>query len=431
VYDYFINNIWSGFGEIVVRWFVLLLLMIIAYWVINGFVTALLALFKKIAEKTEGTKVDDNVVEYFNTRRKTAIVPLQILGAIYFILFLNEKSFGIIADLLKNYNTIDTIITVFTYFFAGWFIVDVLMFTLDDIVKERSEKNGSELTKDLTVLFKPLKYLLFVVVILAVLQSLNLPVGALIGGVGILGIAMALAAQSVVSDIIGFVSIISTKPFEKKDYVSIGENSGHIEKIGIKQTILRKSTGQLIIVPNSKITSTEINNFSKLTRIRSENTLSIVATTPAAKLRLVRPIVEGVCKEFGGLVQFICCNLTDFASFQFDLRFNIKVVSVNGNCPEIDEMNADRAKHNKGPAVPIKIYSETRNDVLLRIAEELEKHNINMAFPTYAIAKSQDTSFEFNAYNIALSNQINKSDNSQSATYDDTNSNDDLYSEDM
>lgn len=104
----------------------------------------------------------------------------------------------------------------------------------------------------------------WLLVILVVLATLGVNVTALLTGLGIGGIAVALAVQSVLGDVLASVAIILDKPFVVGDFIGVGDAEGTVEAIGLKNTRLRATSGEVWIVPNADLIKSRIRNFGRL-----------------------------------------------------------------------------------------------------------------------------------------------------------------------
>lgn len=104
---------------------------------------------------------------------------------------------------------------------------------------------------------------------LFVLSNLGFNVTSMVAGLGITGIAVALAAQAVLGDLFSAVAIYLDKPFVVGDFIKVGDIGGTVEHIGVKTTRVRSINGELLVYPNSTLTSSRIQNFKQLTERRS------------------------------------------------------------------------------------------------------------------------------------------------------------------
>lgn len=132
--------------------------------------------------------------------------------------------------------------------------------------------------------------------LLLIFQNLGFDITALVAGLGVGGIAVALAAQSVLGDLFASLAIILDRPFEVGDFIVFGDQSGTVEKIGIKTTRIRSISGEQIACSNSDLVKTRIHNFKRMNERRVVLALGVTYDTPADKLEripgMVKTIVE-------------------------------------------------------------------------------------------------------------------------------------------
>jgi small-conductance mechanosensitive channel len=143
------------------------------------------------------------------------------------------------------------------------------------------------------------RILVWLVAVLVIIQSIpNFDIAGIITSLGIGGIAIGLAAQSLVADFLSSLTIHLDKPFEPGDSIATGNFSGTVEKIGLKSTSIRNLSGEELTISNSELLKTPIRNFSRLEERRVSFTIQIAYNTPAEKLALIPELVE---KAFEGL----------------------------------------------------------------------------------------------------------------------------------
>jgi small-conductance mechanosensitive channel len=107
------------------------------------------------------------------------------------------------------------------------------------------------------------RLLLWLLIILVGLESFGIHVTALVAGLGIGGIAIALAVQNILGDVFAALSIFFDKPFAVGDLIEVGEYAGTVLRIGIKSTRMRSVTGELIILSNGELLKRGIRNFEQ------------------------------------------------------------------------------------------------------------------------------------------------------------------------
>lgn len=123
--------------------------------------------------------------------------------------------------------------------------------------------------------------------LMLIFENLGFDVTALVAGLGIGGIAVALAAQSVLSDLFSSLAIVLDRPFEVGDYIVFGSQSGTVEKIGIKTTRLRSLSGEQIVCANTDLLNSRIHNYKRMAERRIVFSLAVTYDTAVPKLERI------------------------------------------------------------------------------------------------------------------------------------------------
>ncbi len=138
---------------------------------------------------------------------------------------------------------------------------------------------------------------IWTLVLLLALDNLGVNITALVAGLGIGGIAVALAVQAVLGDLLASLSIALDKPFIVGDVLSIGGATGRVEKIGISSTRLRSIDGEQIIVSNADLLKSRIHNYGRMFERRVLFKFGVAYDTPRAKLAKIPALVEEAVRE--------------------------------------------------------------------------------------------------------------------------------------
>ena len=142
------------------------------------------------------------------------------------------------------------------------------------------------------------RILIWLVVVLVVLQSIpNFDIAGIIASLGLGGIAIGLAAQSLVADLLSSLTIHLDKPFGPGDFIKTGNFSGTVEQIGLKTTRLRNLSGEELSISNSELLKAPLQNFSRLEERRVSLTLQIAYNTPAEKLAVIPRLIEDAFQD--------------------------------------------------------------------------------------------------------------------------------------
>jgi small-conductance mechanosensitive channel len=137
---------------------------------------------------------------------------------------------------------------------------------------------------------------LWIVAVLVAIDNLGFDVTALLAGLGIGGIAVALATQRILGDLFASLSIVVDKPFVVGDTIRVGDDAGVVEHIGLKSTRIRSQDGEQIIFGNADLLESRVRNFQRMTERRRSFRIGVPHQTTADRLdeipRLVRGIIE-------------------------------------------------------------------------------------------------------------------------------------------
>ncbi len=138
------------------------------------------------------------------------------------------------------------------------------------------------------------KLVLFTVLLLLALSNLGINVSALITGLGIGGIAVALAVQNILGDLLASMSIVFDKPFVPGDFIIVGDSMGTVQQIGLKTTRLTSLSGEQLVFSNNDLLQSRIRNFKRMKERRAVFTLSVTYQTPPEKLQQIPQIIRAV-----------------------------------------------------------------------------------------------------------------------------------------
>ncbi len=144
-----------------------------------------------------------------------------------------------------------------------------------------------------------IKWSLWIVGVLLIVQNLGINVTSLIAGLGIGGIAIAFALQNVLGDLFASLAIYLDKPFIVGDIIKVGDYIGEVDKIGIKTTRVRSLIGEEVVFSNSDLLSSRIQNFKKLEKRRVVFSLDLVYETSPEVLKTLPDLVGQIIKESG------------------------------------------------------------------------------------------------------------------------------------
>ncbi|MBC7369970.1 MAG: mechanosensitive ion channel, partial [Bdellovibrionaceae bacterium] len=149
----------------------------------------------------------------------------------------------------------------------------------DTYLEERMGKDASSASV-LGLMYVGVQAVFITILVLMGLSNLGIDIGALIAGLGVGGIAVALAAQNILGDLFASLSIVLDKPFVIGDSIKVGEDNGTVERIGIKSTRVRSISGEELIFSNKDLLENRVRNFKRLWTRRVEQKFGVTYSTP-------------------------------------------------------------------------------------------------------------------------------------------------------
>ncbi|KPK83816.1 MAG: hypothetical protein AMJ81_07245 [Phycisphaerae bacterium SM23_33] len=175
---------------------------------------------------------------------------------------------------------------------AGWAVYR-LVDVLEMLLGKWTAKTRTQLDDQLVpIIRKALRFFIVIMVFLFIAQNIfQWDIGALLAGLGLGGLAFALAAQDALKNLFGSVTIFADRPFQLGERVKIGDHDGIVEAVGFRSTRLRLLTGHLVTIPNSLVASSAVENIGRRPYIRRVLDVTITYDTPPDKVRRAVEII--------------------------------------------------------------------------------------------------------------------------------------------
>lgn len=320
---------------------------IFIFWlvILKLFQMIILNRLKKIAVKTK-TDFDDVLISIF----------LKIKPPFYFLISLYFSIKSLVLPLLAT-----KIIYALFIIVIVWEMIRGLEKLLDYGVRRYLDRNGggNESAARAASIF--IRVILWTVGIVSVLSNLGINVNSLVASLGIGGLAVALAAQNILSDLFSSFSIFIDKPFQIGDFIVIDEHKGTVQKIGLKTTRLKSMQGEELIISNKELTSARVQNFKRLEKRRVVFNLGVVYGIGVEKLASIPMIIKEIIDR-EEKVEFSRCHFDSYGDFSLNFA---TVYFVDSD---------DYAEHmNKKQKINLAIY------------RKFSEEKIEFAYPTQTI----------------------------------------------
>lgn len=244
-------------------------------------------------------------------------------------------------------------------FLSAQALIAVARFAIRSYI-ETAEK-GSSRERALQGFMTLIRVVVWGLATVVLLDNLGIRINTVIAGLGIGGIAVALAAQNILGDLFAYFTIMFDRPFEIGDFIIVGEYMGVVNHLGVKTTRIGSLGGEQIVMSNKDLTDSRVRNYKRMEKRRVLFRLGVTYQTPFGKLQEIPEVIAGVIRG----VEDTAFDRAHFFSYgDFSLVFEV-VYYVMGN---------DYTK-----------YMDIQQEINLRIHEEFEKRKIEFAYPTQTL----------------------------------------------
>jgi small-conductance mechanosensitive channel len=301
----------------------------------------------ELSKKTK-TTIDDFLISVV---QKIA-VPLVYFGA-----------FVVSSEMLVLHENISKLIGFILKGVVVLFIARAIVMFIDYGVNVYMKKAGfkAQAQKSLSGIVRVTKILIWALAIVSFCDSLGFKVTGLLAGLGIGGIAVAMAAQAVLKDLFSYFSIIIDRPFEIGDFIIVDDKMGAVVHIGIKTTRISSLGGEQIIFSNTDLTDSRVRNYKRMAKRRVVFGVGVTYDTPVKKLEEIPAVIKDIISG----VEDVTFDRAHFQGYgDFSLNYEM-VYYVNGN---------DYTK-----------YMDIQQEINLKIFRAFEERGIEFAFPTQTI----------------------------------------------
>jgi small-conductance mechanosensitive channel len=302
---------------------------------------------KSLAARTE-TTLDDFIIKAM----EKAIMPLLNFGAFY----LAAHSLELSARAGKLLYSASAVLVAFV---AIRLAQTAIRHAVEVQVLKRED--GKQKLGQVKGIMVVISVALWIIGILFLFDNFGYDITAIVTGLGIGGIAIALAAQNILGDLFNYFVIFFDRPFEVGDFIVIDDKRGTVEQIGIKTSRIRSITGEELVFANSRLTSSCIHNFKRMERRRSAFQVGVTYQTSSEHLRDIPGIIQQAV-EGQEDVQF---DRSHFHSFADSCLIFETVFFVNN------------AEYNR--------FMDVQQAVNMRIYEEFNRRGIQFAYPTQTV----------------------------------------------
>ncbi|MCW4467713.1 mechanosensitive ion channel family protein [Flavobacterium sp. MFBS3-15] len=331
----------------------IILLKIVKFYVIKR--------LKKWALRTV-TTWDNFILEII----EKSVLPMLYISAVYFSLLT-----------LKFNPTADKIIHIAYLVSITFFVLKIISAAFKKFVYsfiDHGEDSESKL-KQAGGLIAIINIIIWMCGIIFLIDNLGYNVTTLIAGLGVGGIAIALAAQAVLGDLFSYFVIFFDRPFEIGDFVTLNNDNGIIEYIGIKTTRIRTLSGEQLICSNTDLTNSRLRNYKRMERRRIVFSLGVTYQTTHSQLAKIPGMVKEIIESKPQL-QFDRGHFSGYGDSSLNFEFVYYVTDPDYNT-----------------------YMDNQQAVYLDIFAAFEKESIDFAYPTQTIIMDKSSELKLTGIN--------------------------------
>jgi small-conductance mechanosensitive channel len=338
----FLNRDW--YGAPARQWLLALGLLVGVFLVLALLRRVLVRRVGMLAARTT-TDWDDLVVQLVERTRWYFLLAVATYAATRVV-----PVFGDLARVLRALAVLVVLVQ------AGVWGNGIIGFAAGHYVRQRAVDSGARAT--IQALGYAGRFVLWSLLIVTALQNFGINVTALVTGLGVGGIAIALAVQNILGDLFAALAIVLDKPFVVGDSVQVDTVNGTIEHVGLKTTRIRSVSGEQIIIANADLLKSRIRNYKRMEQRRAVFNLDLAFDTPVDKLAAIPTIVRQVVESQPN-VQFDRSHLLSIA--ETGLRVETVYIVLD------PDYNA---------------YADVQHAIYLQLLRRLEGEKIQLGFMT-------------------------------------------------
>ena len=335
------------FGNSLLSYLIALTIIVLGLVVARIFRTIFIGRLQKWAKQTE-TTADDFVVE--------GIKRFGIPALYYFVIY---NGINYLDLSVKAQRILEVATAVVVTFLLLRLLSSTILLVLQTHI--RKQEHGEEKINQLGGLMIVINIVIWILGFVFLIDNLGYDVTTIVTGLGIGGIAVALAAQNILGDLFNYFVIFFDRPFEVGDFIVVDDKSGTVEYIGLKTTRIRSLSGEQLVVGNSHLTSSRIHNFKRLLKRRATFSIDVEYGTPLEIVREIPVMLRRIVESQENAI----FDRSHFARYNdWSLRFE---VVYHVNAPEYNT------------------YMDIQQNINFRIYEEFQQRGIGFAFPSQTV----------------------------------------------
>ncbi len=281
-----------------------------AYWFIEKYV-------KGLTEKTK-TKLDDVLLETF---KKPLVLGGGLAGAWFGLKYLDFTTYPGVDVWINGF------FSVLVTFLGAWLVCSIFEALLDEYVAPYFEETENDLDDVLLpIARRGVRTIVWVVAIIMALDNAGYDITTVLAGLGVAGMAFALAAKDSLSNLFGGFTIFTDKPFGLKDRIKVSGFDGSVTEIGMRSTRLKSLDGRMVTIPNSKISDNAVENVSSEPSRKVVVKLGLTYDMDEVKMARAMEVLHEIVEEHKeDLEDDFAIGFNEFGDFSLNLVFVYRI----------------------------------------------------------------------------------------------------------
>ena len=339
------------YGNSILNWAIAVGILILSFVVVKMLYWIFSNVIRRLTSKTK-TSLDDVLIDKLEKPLTYLVLILGYWISIHYLVFKEE------VELVLENAAYFLLVIDFTAILSR--IVDAL---ITEIIMPISEKSDSSFDNQLIpVIQKGVRSIIWILGIIIGLDNIGFDITAMIAGLGIGGLALALAAQDSVKNIFAGIMIFLDKPFRIKDRIQVDGFDGIVEEVGLRSTRLRTLEGRIVTIPNSRFTDNSVTNVTSQPTLKVKLNLGLIYDTDEVQMQKAIDILEDIVKNQEAITDDYAAGFNGFGDFSLNILFIYYVK-------------------------PDSHWLDTQTLVNKEILRRFNKEGLEFAFPTQTILK--------------------------------------------
>ncbi len=337
-------------GNTVLEYLISLVIIISGIIVIKIFRMFVLKFLKNWSQQTD-TTIDDFIVR---------IVGKTLVPLIYYGIFYVSIQHLILPPSINKFS--DILGVILLTILGILFLSSITDYTIRNYWLKKSTRLKE---KSVRGILPAIKIFIWGLGIIFLLDNLGFEISAVIAGLGLGGIAVAMASQAILKDLFSYFAILFDRPFEIGDFIIVGDLMGSVEQIGLKTTKLRSLSGEQLVFANTDLCNSRIRNYMRMKKRRVAFEIGLTYETGSAQLKKVPDLIKKIITDMDQ-VQFDRAHFSSYGEFSLIFEIVYYVLTSDYN-----------------------LFMDIQQQINLKLKDEFEKNNIVFAYPTQTLHLSR------------------------------------------